>query len=354
MPWSCLNPWVPTQMTESPRLSASDYDLNFPFAYGGPDIQADFRSTPEDFFVDECLGFEPCGEGEHVFLHLEKRGDNTDWLARQIARLADVQPMDVGFCGLKDRHAVTRQWFSVYLPKGEEPEWTELNSESVCLLANTRHRQKLRRGQHRGNRFEITLRNITGELSAEKIDAILQGGVPNYFGEQRFGFGGNNLYEADILLRGEKKIKNRQRRGMLLSAARSWLFNSVLAERLNRDKQAWSTPMNGESENQASGPLWGRGRSLVSAEALALEETVLAPWKHWCEALEHVGLKQQRRSLLLSPETASWHWISAEEGQAGKGLRLAFELPPGTYATAVLRELSRLNNLSSPRPDAGQ
>lgn len=327
-------------------LAKAQYDLDFPYAYGGPDIRADFRRVPEDFFVDENLGFELSGEGEHVFLHLQKRGDNTEWLARQIARLADVQPMDVGFCGLKDRHAVTRQWFSVYLPKGDEPDWTALNSETVTLLAHKRHRQKLRRGQHRGNGFIIVLRNIKGEVTSEKIETILAEGVPNYFGEQRFGHGGSNLVDADILLRGERKIKNRARRGMLMSAARSWLFNRVLATRILNDGQSWREPLSGEPEDSASGPLWGRGRSLASEDTLALEELELTPWLEWCEALEHVGLKQQRRLLMLKPQSVSWNWVEPCEGDEGQGLRLAFELPPGTYATAILRELAVLNNLS--------
>ncbi len=335
------------------EFAPQSYDLNFPFAYGGPEADADFRSTPEDFFVDEQLGFELSGEGEHVFLHLQKRGDNTDWLARQIARLADVQPMDVGYCGLKDRHAVTRQWFSVYLPKGEEPKWETLNSETVVLLAVTRHRQKLRRGQHRANRFEITLRNLSGVLSEEKLKAVFEQGVPNYFGEQRFGHGGNNLVDAQVFLHRERKIKNRQRRGLLMSAARSWLFNLVLAERIRQSKAPWQGALDGESlavEDQiiAGGPLWGRGRSLVSGEALAFEDLVLEPWKSWCEALEHVGLDQQRRALTLRPVDGHWTRLDAREGDTHPGLRLSFELPPGTYATAVLRELSRLKNLSAP------
>jgi tRNA pseudouridine13 synthase len=329
------------------------YDLNFPFAYGGPKAEADFRCSPEDFFVDEQLGFELSGEGEHVYLHLQKRGDNTEWLARQIAKLADVQPMDVGYCGLKDRHAVTRQWFSVYLPKGAEPQWETLNSDTVKLLSVARHRQKLRRGQHRSNRFEICLRNLSGEVSEETLQAVFEQGVPNYFGEQRFGHGGNNLVDANIFLHGERKIKNRQRRGMLMSAARSWLFNLVLGERIRQESETWRQANEGEAlsveeETVAAGPLWGRGRSLVSGETLAFEEGVLDPWKSWCEALEHVGLDQQRRALNLRPIDGSWQWLDPREGDAHTGLRLSFELPPGTYATAVLRELSRLNNLSTP------
>ena len=318
---------------------APEFDLDWPFALGKPTVRADFRTVEEDFRVDEELGFEPCGSGEHVYLHLRKRGDNTDWVARQIARLAQVQPMDVGYCGLKDRHAVTSQWFSVYLPRGAEPDWQLLAAEGQQLLAVSRHTHKLRRGQHAANRFEIRLRNLTGELDENRLTAALQR-VPNYFGEQRFGHQGNNLQVADALLRGGRRIKNRQKRGLMISAARSYLFNAVLAERLRLGN--WTESLAGDLP-EPSGPLWGRGRSLSTAATLALEAQVLAPWRHWCDGLEHLGLKQERRVLALCPRDPSWR-------RQGQDLVLNFGLPPGTYATAVLREIAQLQQPSREEP----
>jgi len=319
-----------------------------------------FRQQLHDFCVDEVLGFDLLGEGEHVYLHIEKRGDNTAWLARQIARLADVQPMDVGYAGLKDRHGITRQWFSVYLPKGEEPQWQSLNSDSVTLLTVTRHTKKLRRGSHAGNDFRIRLRGLNGEREdlPQRLSVLAQGGVPNYFGPQRFGHDGNNLLEAERLLVEGGKIKNRQKRGLILSAARSYLFNSVLSHRV--ESGSWKALLEGEpsaifhqqsagSGEDASGvaadlvlttgPLWGRGRPLSSADCLALESELLEPLASWRDGLEHVGLSQERRSLHLVPEGFT---SSLSEDR----LEVSFHLPPGAYATVVLRELLVLKDVS--------
>src|SRR5690606_20038353 len=212
------------------------FPLDFPLAYGPLTAAGQFRFLPEDFQVDEILGYEPSGEGEHVFLHVRKRGENTAWVAQQIARLAGVKEMDVGYCGRKDRHAVTTQWFSVYLPRpNADLDWTALSCDSVSLLSVARHPLKLRRGEHQCNLFVIRLRNLQGENKvelAQKLDRVLANGVPNYFGEQRFGSGGSNLHQANLLLIERKPMRDKQKRGLILSAARSYLFNQVLAARV--------------------------------------------------------------------------------------------------------------------------
>lgn len=316
-----------------------DYSLEFPRAHGEPLGRAKFRVQPEDFYVDEDLGFTCDGAGEHVYLHIEKRGDNTEWLARSIARLAGVETRDVGYCGLKDRHAVTRQWFSVYFPKGDEPDWQALNSGSVTLLAVERHRQKLRRGQHKSNRFVIVLREVQADRDVleGRLHTIARQGVPNYFGEQRFGIEGGNLEAANRMLVEGIKVKNRHKRSLYLSSARSYLFNQVVAARIAQ--ACWRTPLPGDVlvDDAPTGPLWGRGRALTGDEALALEEQALAPWAQWLEPLEFTGLKQDRRSLVSAPQGLSWEWM-------GDDLQLAFALGVGAYATAVLRELLELQN----------
>ena len=320
------------------------FSLDWAYALGQPLGSADFRSQPEDFQVTENLGFELSSAGEHVYLHLEKRGDNTIWLAKQIARLAEVNPSDVGYCGLKDRHAVTQQWFSVYLPKGAEPDWRQLNSETVTLLGSTRHVKKLRRGMHTFNHFVIRLRNYSGDNAqlTDRLEQIKQQGVPNYFGEQRFGHSGNNLIEANGLLVDGVKVKNRQMRGLYLSAARSFLFNQVLSYRIANN--SWQTLIAGDVADVVNtaiptGPLWGRGRLATQTDCLALEEQVLAPWQDWSHGLEHVGLAQERRALLLP---ISEFKFALEESF----IELSFALPPGCFATAVLRELCCLNDVS--------
>ncbi|WP_111643052.1 tRNA pseudouridine(13) synthase TruD [Marinimicrobium alkaliphilum] len=311
----------------------TEFDLNFPRVLGEPEARAILRATPEDFQVDEVLGFEPSGSGEHWCIHLRKRGQNTDWIARQLASVAGVESRDVSYCGLKDRHAVTTQWFSIYQPKGAEPRWSEVENDDVQLLQVTRHNRKLRRGQHRGNDFVIRLRDLQGtseEALEPRLQRLAREGAPNYFGEQRFGREGGNLPLAQALLVERRPIRRRQERGLVLSAARSWLFNQVLAERVRQGN--WRALIDGEPEAQASGPLWGRGRPLTSGELGALEQKVLAPWQAWCDGLEHVGLNQERRALQLLPEDLSWHWQGAD-------LVLRFRLGVGTYATALLREL---------------
>ncbi|MBU3070257.1 tRNA pseudouridine(13) synthase TruD [Aestuariicella sp. G3-2] len=317
----------------------SAYSLDWAYAYGEPAVAGLFRRSHEDFQVVENLGFDLTGQGEHVYLHIEKQGENTPWLARQIARLAGVQNNDVGYAGLKDRHAVTRQWFSVYFPKGTEPDWSELETDTIQLLNVTRHSQKLRRGAHKSNHFVIRLHELEGDVSrlSERLQTVIADGVPNYFGLQRFGHDGNNLKEANRILVEGGRIGNRQKRGMMLSAARSYLFNQVLSARIHAGN--WNTSLAGDvatdAETPATGPLWGRGRPLVSDECLALEEGVLSQPEGWCDALEHVGLSQERRSLLLKPE-------GFEFSINGSTLEVSFSLPPGTYATAVLREIALL------------
>lgn len=311
-----------------------NFSLDFPYAYGHPDVTGAFRVEPEDFQVDENLGFAPLGEGEHVYLHVWKRGENTAWVAEKIAELAQVQVMDVGYCGRKDRHAVTTQWFSIYLPKKElEPDWGVLNSESIKILSISRHQHKLRRGDHDTNRFVIRLRDLVvadKPIFEEKIAKVLAQGVPNYYGEQRFGRNGNNLPEAQAILVEGKRIRDKQKRGLILSAARSYLFNQVLAERVVND--SWNCLLNGEPESYPTAPLWGRGRSAAIEEALQVETRAIEPWGEWRDGLEHVGLSQERRALMLKPDAASWRWID-------KDIEVSFSLGSGEFATTILREL---------------
>lgn len=318
----------------------TEFSLNFPRAYGEVNATACFRHQPEDFQVDEELGFAPNGSGEHVYLHVCKRGENTAWVAEKIAALAGVKINDIGYCGRKDRHAVTTQWFSVYLPKGLEPQWNNLNEDSIKLLAASRHQQKLRRGDHQQNHFSICLRNVITDNKAlldEKIRKVFSRGVPNYFGEQRFGRDGNNLKEAKSILVDGKRIKDKQKKGLMLSAARSYLFNQVLAARVEAGN--WQDILEGEVESFPSGPLWGRGRPLVTNELAELELKVLDDWQAWCNGLEHAGLSQERRALQLIPHNASHQW-------SGENLQLRFSLESGEFATAVLHELAELQSIS--------
>ncbi len=316
-----------------------EFSLNFAHAYKILAGSAELKTEPEDFVVvEEFDEASFSGVGEHVYLQIRKREQNTRWIAAALAEVAGVAERDIGFCGMKDRRAVTTQWFSV--AHADEWRMSALAIPDCEVLQVVRHQRKLRRGSHRGNRFAIRLRNVSPSIDRgaldERLALIAKSGVPNYFGEQRFGIAGQNLVEADRLLRRGRQRKMGGRQGIFLSAARSYLFNLVLAQRVKQ--QSWSQALDGEVIPQ--GPLWGRGRSASKGELAELENRVLAVFQPWCNALEHLGLDQQRRDLLLRPSQFEWHWQNRD-------LYLSFTLPVGTYATSVLRELLEVN---TPRP----
>lgn len=330
-----------------------------PRAFGDPVLKADIRTTPEDFLVEEIAGFEPTGEGEHLLLTVEKRGMNTAFAAKRIAAWAHLPEHAIGYAGLKDRHAVTRQRFSVHLPKRMAPDVATLQSDDLRVLEATWHNRKLPRGALAGNRFELVLRQVDGSRVAieERLTQIAARGLPNWFGEQRFGRDGGNVRAAIAMFGGQRV--HRDQRSILLSAARSELFNRVLAARLADD--SWDSGLEGEvwalngsrsvfgpepwndalAERLASfdihpsGPLWGAGELRSRDRAAQIELDALSDSDALAirGGLEQAGLKQERRALRLRPEALQWEW------QDPATLRLSFVLPPGSYATAVLHEL---------------
>ncbi len=334
-------------------------DSLLPFAHGGPPLLARLRVAPEDFQVEEMLGYDADGSGEHALLWVEKRGANTDWVARELARHAGVPPLAVGYAGLKDRHAVTRQAFTVQLAGRPDPDWSAFPHAEVKVLAASRHGRKLKRGALRGNRFVLVLREVQGDRTqAEaRLAGIAARGVPNYFGEQRFGRGGGNLAQARAMFAGRRV--DRDKRGFLLSAARSHLFNEVLAARVERD--VWDRPLDGEiwalagsrswfgpeaydetlaarlaqGDIHPSGPLWGQGEPPSAGEAGALERTIAAAHPDLAAGLAAARMDQERRALRLLPADLRWRWLGED------ALELAFALPAGAYATVVVRELAR-------------
>jgi len=329
-----------------------------PHASATPPLFARLRSSPEDFRVDEILGYEADGAGEHALLWVEKRGANTDWVARELAKFAGVGQVAVGYAGLKDRHAVTRQAFSVQLAGKPDPDWSAFPHAEVKVLAATRHSRKIKRGALRGNRFVLVLREVQGDRAqAEQVlAAIARRGVPNYFGEQRFGREGSNVDQARAMFGGRRV--DRDRRSMLLSAARSHIFNQVLAARVERD--AWDRPLDGEIWSLAgsrswfgpepfdevladrlargdihpSGPLWGQGEPPSQGEAAELERAIGALNEDLATGLAAARMDQERRPLRLMPKDLAWRWLD------DAALEVAFELPAGAYATVVIRELA--------------
>src|SRR5690606_12755695 len=223
-----------------------------PPAHGAPVLSASIRAAPEDFLVEELDAFAASGAGEHLLLQVEKRGMNTAFAAKLLAQWAGVGEAAIGYAGLKDRHAVTRQRFSVHLPAREAPGVDSLEATAAAsgpgqglrVLGQSRHAKKLPRGALAGNRFRLLLREAQGVRSA--IDARLHDiatlGVPNYFGDQRFGRDGANVANALAMFAGRRVA--RAQRTHLLSAARSELFNRVLAARVGAG--SWDRGLEGE------------------------------------------------------------------------------------------------------------
>ena len=321
-------------MTDAPTSTLPPW----PQAYPATGASATLKQRNEDFVVTELPLQAPSGAGEHVWVEVEKNGANTAFVGQQLAAAAGVNDWDVGHAGLKDRHAVTRQWFSLYLPKGETPDLTLLQHPEFQVLSQSRHVKKLRPGDLLGNRFRIVLRDVVGDRAAieANLQAIAAQGVPNYFGAQRFGHDGGNVEQGRAMLAREIRVRNPKKKGIYLSAVRSFVFNEVLALRLQQG--LWGQTLAGDVLDAAglpTGPLWGRGRVSTSEQAQALENGVAERHAALCDGLEHAGLDQERRSLVARPEGLRWEWLQGDE------LALDFALPPGTYATSVLAEVLR-------------
>jgi tRNA pseudouridine13 synthase len=310
----------------------------WPKAYPTSGASATLKLLNEDFIVTELPLQLPSGEGEHIWLDVEKNCANTAFVAQQLAEAAGVQERDVGYAGLKDRYAITRQWFSIYLPKGDAPDLTLLEHPEFKVLRQSRHVKKLRPGDLQGNRFRIVLRGVTGDRYAieANLSAVASQGVPNYFGSQRFGHDGGNVTQGLAMLAREIRVRNPKKKGLYLSAVRSFVFNEVLALRIQRG--LWGKTLPGDVLDEAgrpTGPLWGRGRVTTTDQAQSLENGVAERHATLCDGMEHAGLDQGRRALVARPVEMSWEWPQADQ------LVLSFSLPAGTYATSVLNEVLR-------------
>lgn len=331
-----------------------------------------FKSVPEDFVVEEILGFEPSGEGEHCLVWVEKRDLDSNTAAARLADAMGIRHRLVSHCGLKDRQAVTRQWFSIHIPGQPSPEPEMLESEGLRVLRITRNTRKLRRGIHLGNRFIIRLRNpnFPAEAAKSRWQQIVERGVPNYFGSQRFGNEGRNVEKAIAMFNGKFRTGDRLLRGILVSAARSHIFNAVVAARM--ESGTWETPLAGEvygfadngtillpekhrgdePERFAKGiveltaPLWGCGELQSVEEVRSLEQTIAANFPEITVGLEEAGLRQERRVMRLRPVNP--HLTALADGD----LEISFDLPKGAYATTLLSELAHCEEVKSLRHES--
>ena len=331
-----------------------------PRAFGAPLARGRLRAEPEDFVVEEQLGFTASGTGQHVLLKVRKRNANTQWVARELARLCGCHPRDIGYAGLKDRRAVALQWFSVPRSRLSTEAWREVREAEFEVLEAAVHSRKLPRGALAGNRFCIRVRDVqldsaTATCAAAleaRVAQIARSGVPNYFGAQRFGRDGANLARIAGGLAGLRAPE----RGFVLSAARSLVFNAVLAARVadgtwnriepgdiaNLDGKGSVFPVDSLDDSlvercaaldiHPTGPLWGRGVLATRARPLEVETRLASEFPEACALVSEAGMEQERRALRLAVHDLTY------EHTAG-AMVFGFRLTRGSFATAVLREL---------------
>lgn len=348
-----------------------------PLPWQPPILHADFKSTPNDFIVTEILDIEHSGNGEHLWLHITKINLNTTYVVKLLANWAGVPMRDVGYSGLKDRHAITHQWFSIRLPTKAIPK-TSLESfakaylnddESFILNHLIWHSRKLNRGTHKYNHFAIRLRHLNGDINTidETLERIKSGGVPNYFGEQRFGIDGKNLdkahsfFESQLMsdqpYRPHKKFAEKD--GLMISAARSALFNAMLGKRVADG--TWNQALLGDVFNlegtgsifqnmptddvktrikqcdiHPTAPLIGIGDRRDCGSVRMLYDTLLNHHHNQTlyQGLIKIGAKLAYRPLRLMVYDLTWN-------RSGDDLYLEFRLPKGAFATVVISMIAQ-------------
>ncbi|MFK8030564.1 MAG: tRNA pseudouridine(13) synthase TruD [Gammaproteobacteria bacterium] len=352
-------------MTSNNSLGPSCKAL--PFAFGGPVCTAVLKRDPADFIVIEHLPFEADGEGPHWLLELEKTDLNTLDMLDAVSRSLKVSRKAIGYSGLKDRFAITRQFVTLPAQGLAQEDLAAASGEGWKVLGVRAHRRKLRVGSHRENGFEITLQDVSGDvLTREALERRLTRiglqGVPNYFGPQRFGHDGANLRKAGQLFTQSRKLPRQQHR-FAVSAARSFVFNTVVARRVELGN--WNQLVPGEAVNlhgssswfgydrlketdqarfdaldlHPSGPMWGLGELASADEVRRIELEAVASFDVMTKGLEGLGLKQERRALRLPVSKLEWSFNDASS------LTLRFRLPKGGFATSVLRELVTADGL---------
>jgi tRNA pseudouridine13 synthase len=327
-----------------------------------PGTGGSIKVTPEDFTVEEIPAYQPEGEGEHLFVHLTKRGITTEEVQKALARAFGVNLRDVGSAGIKDKHAVASQYFSVLLKNQTDPQRVyDLEKQLPVTIHSTRpHRNKLKRGHLQGNIFTVRVTDLPvrpGEAAARArrtAEKLRQIGLPNYYGPQRFGMHGDNAGQGREILQGTRRVRKKSLRSFLLSAYQSHLFNSYLVRRITDG--LYHTMLCGDiarkletggifvvdnaeaaqerldvGEISYTGPIFGKKMKVPQAAAAQLEDAVLAEQGIERELFAAAGLSGSRRQGILIPE------IDVQPEAAA--LHLLFTLPSGAYATVLLREV---------------
>ncbi|NIY48572.1 tRNA pseudouridine(13) synthase TruD [Cedecea colo] len=332
---------------------------NLTWLHGKPDGTGLIKASPEDFLVTEDLGFGPDGDGEHLLLRILKKGCNTRFVADALAKFLKVHAREVSFAGQKDKHAVTEQWFCVRLPGKEMPDMSAFSLEGCEVLEYARHRRKLRLGALKGNDFTLVLREVSHREELEqRLKTILKDGVPNYFGSQRFGIGGNNLNQALRWAQNNSPLRDRNKRSFYLSAARSALFNQIVSLRLKKPdfnqvvdgdalqlagRGSWFVATNEElsvlqqrvdtGELLITAPLPGDGAWGTLNAALEFEQRCVEQETDLQALLARERVEAARRAMLVKPAELRWDWWDDVT------VEVSFWLPAGSFATSVVREL---------------
>lgn len=331
------------------------YSLDWPYLNGIPKSTASFKLTPEDFQVNEFFDEPFSGDGEHMVVKIEKRGLTTEAVVKALARMINKPEKSISYAGLKDRQGVTTQWLSIHVPGEHIAGLEAVEGQGFRVLEVSRHHKKLRPGFLAGNRFIIRLHDITDKNDLlMRIERLRSQGVPNYFGEQRFGREGGNLIKAQEMLVQGRKVKDRFLKGMYCSAARSWLFNLILSQRVM--DSTWNVPLIGdrmqlsgsnsifaidvvddelikrvqERDISPASPLPGKSKRKI--DVISLINALYSEWQPWIDGLERLGLEEAWRANIL-------HVTELEYVIKNNSVHLSFSLPPGAYATTVLREL---------------
>lgn len=339
----------------------SDILSEFSYAFGKPTAKAKIKAQASDFVVVEDLGFEFSGQGEHLMVRIQKTGENTAFVANELAKACGVASKAVSWAGLKDRHAVTEQWLSVHLPSGDTPDFSSFLAQypSIKILATARHNKKLRPGDLVGNHFQLRLTEVSDVAEVEqRLEKVQQLGVPNYFGAQRFGREGNNLSEARRWGRDNVRTRNQNKRSLYLSAARSWIFNRIVSDRIEQGlfeqviagdivainaEQVFSAPIESsqlEAFNQQraqglveiSAALAGDNTLPTQGAALSIEQPIVDDEVDLMALIRGNRMRHDRRVIALKPQQFSWHI----EDDA---ITLSFGLDAGSFATSIVREL---------------
>ena len=337
------------------KLAPGELDARWPRAFGAALGTGRIREQPGDFVVREISQANPSGSGEHLWLLVRKTDCNTEWVARQLTRFLGRPRRDVGYAGRKDRRAVTEQWFSVRCPS-RQASLSGLQLPGVELLAHAWHDRKLKRGYLQGNRFALRIRQVAleQEVLQQRISMLTQFGVPNYFGLQRFGRSLSNLQRAVQAFRGAATL-SREQRSLALSAARSFLFNEILAVRVAAHRWAALAPgtlaglagsravfvvdaVDEEIEQRLrrldihpTAPLFGVVEK-QPAGVTAEDQAVIDRFPVLRDGLIAAGLKLAQRPTRAVVADLSWDLSDND-------LLMEFSLAPGAFATAVLREL---------------